>query len=357
MKKIRENNAILADCDIANLTEFHQELARLTNQPWQIRICISNKARTKKAYNLYRYMMYFLFPLRVFLGRKQYEGGTVIGWQQFYATLLAFYCRLFRVKKRFHIIVMAIVYKRKSGWLGGLYHRFMKYALGSQYIDCIMCTSTAEVTLLAEALDIPQRRLQYVPWGAVDHMKTTPYDATLADRRLCFSPGRSNRDFDFIINSLRDASYPVLIACDTMRPGVFGSVTVDNSIDGDAVRRYMRNAYCALVVLDNPNVSAGHTILLQAFCFGVPIIITKSKGLSDDYIVDGYNGLVVEKTPEALLHALDRLYNDPALYRTLSENSLTEFHEKYTKTALGKHIGEIVLRLRAEHLENRGETR
>ena len=183
----------------------------------------------------------------------------------------------------------------------------------------------------------------FVPWGVVDYAESIQEDETLAQKKYAFSPGRSNRDFAFLIESLHNSKYPLLIACDQLQRKQVGNVEIRDDIGGPDVHYYMKNAFCVVISIDDPDISAGQTVLLHAFNFGKPLIITQSKGLTDDYVIDRYNALIIEKTKDALLQALDELYGDEDLYNRLSENGIHDFYSQYTKSALGRNVAYVVM--------------
>ena len=111
---------------------------------------------------------------------------------------------------------------------------------------------------------------------------------------------------------------------------------------GQEMLRYMRNAKAVVIALDDDTIAAGQLVLLHAMNMGVPVIITRSNGVTDDYVIDHYNGLIIEKTKEALLEALALIFHDDDLYDQLCENGQKEFVNDYTYYAMGKTIGGIL---------------
>ena len=110
------NNIILADCLEEELTDLKEGLEDSTKQNWKIYSTISNWGRTSLWKKIKRYLVYFLAPIKVFLKRKEYS--KIIGWQQFYALIFAFYCNIFKVKKNFNLYVVNFTYKEKNGFVG-----------------------------------------------------------------------------------------------------------------------------------------------------------------------------------------------------------------------------------------------
>lgn len=71
--------------------------------------------------------------------------------------------------------------------------------------------------------------------------------------------------------------------------------------------RRMRNARAVLFAFENDQVASGQLTFLTAMDLGVPVIVTQTQGLTDDYLTDGVTGLVVPKEEAALHEAMDRL--------------------------------------------------
>ncbi len=68
--------------------------------------------------------------------------------------------------------------------------------------------------------------------------------------------------------------------------------------------------------------------VLQAFASGVPVV-TSTSGAEGIECTDGQH-LLVAKTAGDYLHAIDRLMNEPALYRSLRANALSLARERYS---------------------------
>jgi glycosyltransferase involved in cell wall biosynthesis len=67
--------------------------------------------------------------------------------------------------------------------------------------------------------------------------------------------------------------------------------------------------------------------------------------LAKDYIKDGWNGLIINKTKEDLLNALHKIYTDDKLYNTLSNNARKDYLDNYTLLQYGKNIGKEIEKL------------
>lgn len=298
---------------------------------------------------------YFIFPLQVFLRRKRYD--CIVANQQFYGLLLAFYCRLFHVRKTFRLVIISFIYLPKHGFVGQIYRRFMRYITTSSYIDQYIVRSSRELETYANQLGIdsyapsslcPQNNVQakkliLVPLGLGGDF-TTVDDEAMLSRRYVLSVGRSNRDYPFLVDALSDTDYNVDIICDTctLKPRN-PRITVHRDIF-KTLPLWMRNCYCVVIPLRDTEVSSGQLVLLHAMMEGKPVIVTDADAVRDYYIA-GETALTIHNTREELLAALDRLYHDPVLYQHLSENARRVFSERYSADhevqTIGHHIATL----------------
>lgn len=333
------NNTLLIDSDYNEANEFIKGLKEINKDIWDIELFENNKI-----YGIKRYVKFFTVGLKIFLNRKKYSDKVVLCWQQFYGIVIAFFCRLFHVQKKFSLVIMTFIYKEKKGVLGEIFYRFVKYAVTSKYVDKIILTSQGEAEEYSKIFGLSREIFEFVKCGAVHYNPQEFFDQDLVKKNYLFSTGRSNRDYDFLVNALENTKYKLVIACDIYHQRDKDNVKVYNKLFGKDMLRYMCNAKAVVICLDNDKIAAGQLVFLHAMNLGVPVIITKSQGITDDYVIDGYNGLIIEKKRESLLAALKLIDTDKGLYERLKKNSMHEFEENYTYYVMGKNIGEILNR-------------
>lgn len=331
------NNLLLIDSDYNEANEFIKGLKEVTKEEWDVGLFVNNRV-----YGIKRYIKFFFVALKVLLNKKKYRGKTILCWQQFYGIAIAFFCRLFHLKKDFTLVVMTFIYKGKKGILGRIFFEFVKYSITSKYVDKIILTTKSEAEMYSKLFEVPINRFAFAKCGAIEYNPEDFYDANLVDNNYLFSTGRSNRDYNFLINSLKGTEYKLVIACDNLSKVSENNIEIRDDIFGNDMLRYMCNAKAVVISLDNDKIAAGQLVLLHAMNLGVPAIVTKSKGITDDYVINKYNGIVIEKDKESLLKALRLLEEDNVFYDTLRSNSMKDFKENYTYCALGRKVGEIL---------------
>ena len=82
-------------------------------------------------------------------------------------------------------------------------------------------------------------------------------------------------------------------------------------------------------------------VILEAMASGLPVVASRSGGITD-LIQDGWNGLLAEeKDSRDLAVNINRLFTEPELYSKLVEN-MKDTVQKYSYTQVGKAYAEII---------------
>lgn len=344
-KSMKTENILIIDSDYEEASGFIKGLEEVTCECWKVVLHENNKI-----YGIKRYIKFFTVALGTVFSSSHYEGKMVLCWQQFYGIAIAFFSRLFHVKKRYKLIIMTFIYKPKKGIIGKLFYKFVKYAITSKYVDKIILTTQSEKNMYKDIFGVEDQIFGFAKCGAIEYIPEKFDDFSLKKRNYLFSTGRSNRDYNFLINAVENTEYPLIIACDVSDAESKGNIEVKKDIFGNDMLRYMRNARGVVIALDDDKIASGQLVFLHAMNMGVPVIITKSHGITDDYVKNNYNGLIIEKTESDLLEALDKIYKDDELYYNLCENEKREFYDNYTYYAMGKNIGKILNSIKTDSI-------
>ena len=84
--------------------------------------------------------------------------------------------------------------------------------------------------------------------------------------------------------------------------------------------------------------SQGLTVL-EAMALGVPCVVTKSRGPCE-FIEDGINGLLTERSPESLTEKVLTILNEKKPYQRIKENTRCPDH--FSPEQIMKHIETVV---------------
>ena len=322
---------------------FMQGLEEKTGEKWDI-ISYASNDRSSRLKEVIRYCKYFYYAFIIFTHRNKYD--KIVAWQQFYGILLAFYCRLFGVKKQFSLIVMTFIYKRKHGLLGNIYYSFMKFTLTGKYIDKIIVFSKNEVNYYFDLFPKSDKFI-YIPLGT-EYITNVKIDEKLEQQKYILSVGRSNRDYQFLYDELKDSEFRVKILSNTVNQSPTDNIEIYTKVFDREMFHYLNNCFCVVIPLADTKISSGQLVALQAMQLGKPIIVTESEGIAD-YIIPGYNGVIIKKEKGSLITALQELYSNDNLYLTLSQNARFEYDKKYSIRRFGNNVGDLIKNIEIDY--------
>ena len=209
-KSSMPQNVLIIDSDYDEARDFVKGLRETTHEKWKVALHENNKI-----YGMKRYIKFFTLALKTVMSAQQYEGKTVLCWQQFYGIAIAFFCRLFHMKKKYQLVIMTFIYKQKKGLAGRLFYHFVKYAITSPYVDKIILTTQSERKKYQEIFGVDEAMFGFAKCGAIEYQPEEFDDNELKKKNYLFSTGRSNRDYSFLMQAIEGTEYQLIIACDT----------------------------------------------------------------------------------------------------------------------------------------------
>lgn len=326
-----KKNLILVDYDCPSQWKFVDGLTKSTNEPWEVKKLVSNTNHTGKFQNIIRYIKYFWLPFKVFLKRDKYK--KVIGWQQFFGLILGFYCHLFHVENAPEVYIMTFIYKRKSSKLGRAYEKFIKYCITSDAIKKIIVFSKTETKYYSNIFGVDESLFATTELGIED--VSDKYD--ISDNGRYLSAGRSNRDYDFLIDNWnRDRDLDII--CDTLNASEKENIKIYTSIHNEEYLKMLSECHAVILSLKDVNISSGQLVILQAMMLNKPVICTENLTVAN-YIDSSSDGLIIKKDADSIEKALQYVEEH---YSELTKKAREKFVNKYTEYQMGLNIGEIV---------------
>ena len=328
---------VLADCSKEDLDEFIVGLDRATGIEWSVESRIANWGRSSFFAEAKRYFAYFYEPWRVFRKRDDYD--AIIGWQQFYAINYALYCALFRTKKAAFVCAANYTYKEKRGVAGRLYRHFMSRMAKSPYLDCMHVPSRKYAKLCSSELGVSESKFLVTPFGITDLWDR--YNDMIEDGGYALAIGRSNRDYDWLIDEWT-IDLPLIIISDTYVPKspLPHNVTLLSNISGDSQYPYIAKCRFLIMPMDDPTICSGDTVLLTGMALGKRIVVTSPSALAETYVKNEINGYLCSKDPGCLAEVLERAANK----RDINGNCIRRNYVKtYSLESMGERLGRLVL--------------
>lgn len=321
-------NIIVYDFPKRNNDVFADGIIKETGEPWEV-------LGLKKEDNE------LLFIWKLFRNRNRYS--KIIFWQQRHGILFANLCNMFHVKVNLapKVYILTFIYKKESGFKGILKYFLYRGAVKSKYVTGIICYSRHEVDYYGNLFSAQKGKLLSTTFGLMDR-KYRNSESDVDNEGYLIDAGRSNRDHQFLVESLEGTKYKAVIADRTYNGDGGSNCIVRHDIKyGETLYSAIEKSVAVIVPLIDDNISAGQTVFIQAMMFSKPIIVTSSNTI-DEYVVNGENGYIIPKTKDALLYCLDNLLSNENLYKEMCRKARKMYEEKYSFEALGENIGRIV---------------
>lgn len=326
-------NAILIDFEPNSLWDFDKVISNETNEKWEVLKEVSNLNQGSLFQNIIRYLKYFSFPFCILLKKKQYS--KLIAWQQFYGIIYSFYTQLFKISKGPDLYIMTFIYKEKNGVIGILYKKFINYSLKSKFIKQIFVFSNSEKAYYSQKLEIDLKKFSYIRLGVEDY-NIEKQETNRCEEKYYLSVGRSNRDYDFLIEHWSSKWGNLKIITDMDIKASFDKTKIEIIQDcyNADYYEYLSNCYAVIIPLADENISSGELVTIQAGMFEKPVISTYNKTLQN-YIINGETGFLINKTE---IEKYMNLLKNEELYRKMCCNARKNYELKHSLKSMANEI-------------------
>lgn len=329
---------VLADCDAQGVLPLAREL-RFRGRPFEVKSHISNWKRTGAISELKRYAKYFGVALLYFFRRK--DLGAIVGWQQFYALIFCFYCSLFSVKKTTVVIALNFTYKKKNGIFEKPYRWFMGKCVSPKYMDYLHVLSQGYAQAMHAEFGFPPERIIVSSFGVNDRfeeLRNLPAPEGYRKNGYALAIGRSNRDYDFLINAWHGIDYPLVIISDTYKGSVDAeNITLLTNVAGEESNPWIANCGLMVIPIDDGSICSGDTVLLTAMSLQRKTIVTVPSTLAEMYIEDGTDAAVSVKDPDVFRSTVQKVLSDDA-YSQIGIHAREHYLNSFSLQSMGAKI-------------------
>ena len=268
------------------------------------------------------YPQYLFMPLRMLVIGRRYR--YLVTWQQVHGIVLALLLRMMGVSRFSGVVIMTFILmpaKRR-----GLPLRLIRFALESPFIRRVIVFNENEMALYKALLPSVSEKFRYVLYTAADIEDVARFNCR--DAGYFVAAGRSNRDYDFLIDFFR--AHPekkLIILSDQYYANVPPNVEVVGDAFDDRYYKYLSASHAVILPFKDLTASAGQLVFLHAIQLGKPVIATRSTCL-DGYFMDGVHGFYVDKDALDLARAMEALEN-PQTYARLSEIGPNDYKRRF----------------------------
>lgn len=234
------------------------------------------------------------------------NSDIVYAWHAVLGLFFAIFCRIFHFTKPKIIISQLIIPDRGNSWAEKIKRWFVLSAL--KRVDSVITYSSVEQQKFTEKFSGLNINFEFIPLGfdLSDSIR-------VSERNYIFSAGRSNRDYQTLIEAVRNLDVTVKIVAQKFN---FVGIDIPAHVEpyvgvfGREFDQLLAGAKIVVIPLDRADESSGQLVLLQAMACGKPVIVTDNRGIQD-YIDPGDSVLTVPPHDiEAMNKAILQLLHD-----------------------------------------------
>lgn len=346
VKKKRLKSVIVYDSDDFELIPFQEGVNssasthfELYQRPENINL---NKHRSGKKDELKRYYNYFKGGYWLYKHRNEYE--NIICWQQFYALTYGFFCSIFHKKNSCCTIACNYTYKGKNGIIKKLYYWFMKKCLSGGGVSYIHILSDLYADRVCSELSFDRQKTIITSFGILDEYdKYSELDPPKGYKNNGYflAIGRSNRDYDFLMDVWKKIDYPLVIVSDKYnKESDNPNVIIRRDVGAEDQYNWISNCRANVLCLDDGNIASGDTVLLSAMSLSKINIVSRPSTLAEMYIENRENGLLVDKDIDIFREVIGDVLDGK--YDYISKNARNSFLERFSRKSMGELIGKYI---------------
>ena len=204
--------------------------------------------------------------------------------------------------------------------------------------DLVICNTRPLIQTVSLRYPAIRGKVAFVRWGGG---RGKPPPENLRDNGFVFCGGRTNRDFDTVLDavaSLEARTVLVVGESTQFRSDVPDFVTVHRNISEGQFQSLVEEAAVVVIALQRPDISSGQVVLMQAMRCGKPVVISATAGI-EDYVRDGVDALLFRPgSAQDLARQLQRLLQDRALRRALGEAAALTYEQRFNSSAFTRDL-------------------
>lgn len=205
--------------------------------------------------------------------------------------------------------------------------------------DLVICNARPLLEAVAARYEGIRPRLAFVRWGGGTGK---PPAENLKDNGYVFCGGRTNRDFDTVLEAAAALGVrTVLVVGEETRfqRAVPDCVTVHRNIPAAQFQSLIEEARIIVIALQRPDISSGQVVLMQAMRCAKPVVVSATAGI-DDYVADGIDAMLFEPgSAQELAARLRTLIANPQLRRAMGAAAGATYERKFNSAAFARDLG------------------
>lgn len=272
--------------------------------------------------------------------RRRHDYDYVIAWQQIMGMFLGLLKLITFSNSPNVFILTAMIIERSNPVLEKLRRWFI--LISWKKVNLIGFMSNAYKSLMQERFKLSESQLVHLKYPIVTFEKN--HSGFKPDSYL-YSVGLSYRDFPTLMAAAKKCSKKfVLATTDAFLEGLTipDNVTVYRNTFGNAAEELMKQSAAVIFPLERTSSPAAEGTLLNAMCYGKPVIVTRTI-TTQEYIEDGKNGFLVSwKDPDAIVDAVNMIFSHPDKAEEIGRRARQTALESHSMDLYAKKIAHII---------------
>lgn len=290
----------------------------------------------KSKIDSYRHFTYMRVAIKTFMHRNSYD--SIIFWQQFIGLYYGLITRiLFFLPTRPKSVVLTLIYIKRAGIKGKIYHHFFKFMLMAKAINKAVIHSEVELELYKKVFNLTEDKLAFEEVGDGE---PSVYNKDYHDPLYFFSGGGSQRDYRTLIEAFSQTNLKLKIAC---LPNHVRGIKIPPNVElihnawHSKFDKLIAGSYAVLLTVKDPNISAGQLVLIKSMRLSKPVIVTAGNCMKD-YTTNTMSFSVNAKSKSEIINAVNLLIADLALRDNMSKAAFDLYGSKFTHLQYIKRV-------------------
>ena len=213
-----------------------------------------------------------------------------------------------------------------------------------QHVNRFVVHTRRECDMYSQWLGLPKERFVFFPYQVGDIPVTYEENTT---QPFIAAIGSAHRDFPTLFQAVEMLKLPTVVASGSRAlTGLQLPVQVQaplGLVKQDCLRLAQEARINIVPMKTNDHITAaGQVTIVEAMRMGRVVIASRCNG-AEDYIIHGETGLLVEPgSPQALIRAIERLWDDPQLRNKIGHNAKNYAAQHFSDEAAGAALQSVL---------------
>ena len=276
-----------------------------------------NRFRSQFWNRLTYFFSEFYLPLAALMKQDSYD--MVMSWSMRLGICYGILNRLFRRSRSpKHIIYDFHIDLTRSDWIYRFRLKLLRFAIPG--IDYIFTTSENEIEIYARLFGIRSDLMTFWPMSPAAYLlKKDIY----SKGDFLFSYGNSDRDYDLLIQAVKNLPVQTVIVSRTYQPTypLPSGIVLFREKPWDELLALIGSSRMVILPLQSYWVAAGQTAMLETLALGRPLIVTRNMA-TVEYAVNGKTALFFDaKDAKTLSDHIRYLMDHPETAETMGQTA------------------------------------